>query len=39
LAGDSQDIFPVNDEESSGAILLRVNELIDKADNEVRKPK
>jgi hypothetical protein len=39
LAGDAQDVFTPSDEECSDAILLRVDELIDKANNNIGKPK
>ena len=39
LAGDAQDVFTPSDEDFSDAILLRVDELIDKADNNLGKPK
>ena len=37
MAGDSQDLLAQHDEDGSGAILLRVNELIDKADDKLEK--
>jgi hypothetical protein len=37
MAGDSQDLLAQHDEDGSGAILLRVNELIDKADDNLEK--
>lgn len=39
LAGDAQDVFTPSDEECSDAILLRIDGLIDKADNNLGKPK
>ena len=38
LAGDAQDVFTPTEDDCSDAILLRVDELIDKADNNLRKP-
>lgn len=39
LAGDAQDVSTPTADDCSDAILLRVDELIDKADNKLRKPK
>ncbi len=39
LACDAQDVLTLSDEECSDAILLRVDGLIDKADNNLGKPK
>ena len=39
LAGDARDAFTPNEDECSDAMLLRVDDLIDKADNNPGKPK
>ena len=39
LAGDANDVFTPDEEDCSDAILLRVDKLIDEADNNFGKPK